>query len=675
MNNDVTKRAVTYSLLAHIRNSSTLINGTLDIFVPIIKKVLCKISSEANKSNTILDIHKVVLEDFNIDIPLPTLRDILRLIVNDLNKDKDKPIIELYQDDSYWIKDFIFEDYDELIENSKEEVDTIQNYYSQFCSINSVEKDNTCIFKFIERNQSTLGEYLTNKKHKNGKDYSLEARFVDYFKNVNKKFYERIRNIYLGSILVSYLEYKPSELKLNVDLLFDTNFIISLLDLNTPESTHTCKKLLDVCQKLGFTFHILSDTIVEIKSLIHYKAESIESSLLQKYINKEDILNACIRRKLNRTDLERIADNIDDFIVKNNISIVYKTDKYKNIAKNSEEYRTLRKFRNTQISALHDAACIAYVREKREKKLIKDFNSVNCWFVNNTFSHECDNENQEELNSNKKNNYQPESIKANELLNILWLSSPQICIRDNQDIIDVGLTSLISYTLNQSLPKACVIRELEENIQKYKGVNISDRDIYLLSSRIAEGQLKDIESINKLIETDVNSFNIRLKEEAEKQEKLELDRSIRVNDIISEFESALKDINIKKSKINEDVSEIENKWQKQFDNLDRKNRRLKDKLRDEFIKKELKKWRRKTWIIAIIFLVVVLAYIFYIGINMFTKNLSVKDVISSYWIGLIIAVVSSIFDYLFFKCLYDKYNNYGNIEAYKKTIKVPEDLL
>lgn len=34
------KRAITYSLLAHINNSKKLSNGQLDLFVPVVKKAL-----------------------------------------------------------------------------------------------------------------------------------------------------------------------------------------------------------------------------------------------------------------------------------------------------------------------------------------------------------------------------------------------------------------------------------------------------------------------------------------------------------------------------------------------------------------------------------------------------------------------------------------------------------
>ena len=87
-------------------------------------------------------------------------------------------------------------------------------------------------------------------------------------------------------------------IKADVILLFDTNFIVSLLDLNTPESTHTCRKLLDVGKTLGYKFHVLIDTIEETQCLLNYKAEYFNNTIIQKYVNKEDIYNACTRLKI-----------------------------------------------------------------------------------------------------------------------------------------------------------------------------------------------------------------------------------------------------------------------------------------------------------------------------------------------------------------------------------------
>ena len=40
--NSSMRRAIAYSLLAHIKNSGNLTNGPLDIFVPLVKNILHK---------------------------------------------------------------------------------------------------------------------------------------------------------------------------------------------------------------------------------------------------------------------------------------------------------------------------------------------------------------------------------------------------------------------------------------------------------------------------------------------------------------------------------------------------------------------------------------------------------------------------------------------------------
>lgn len=58
-----------------------------------------------------------------------------------------------------------------------------------------------------------------------------------------------------------------------------------------------------------------------------------------KLINPEDIYKACERRNLNRNDLERIADNLENILVDEySILQIPYTVKYQNLAKSSTEY-------------------------------------------------------------------------------------------------------------------------------------------------------------------------------------------------------------------------------------------------------------------------------------------------------------------------------------------------
>lgn len=67
--------------------------------------------------------------------------------------------------------------------------------------------------------------------------------FVDFFRKA-PEIYNTLRNLYLGSMLTSYLNYEPKDVKMDVEILLDTNFIVSLLDLNTRNQQSAVTHLL-----------------------------------------------------------------------------------------------------------------------------------------------------------------------------------------------------------------------------------------------------------------------------------------------------------------------------------------------------------------------------------------------------------------------------------------------
>lgn len=629
MNNaEITKRAVTYSLLAHINNSKTLVKGQLDIFVPIVKKglhFLCN-QSQQPKGESIKEIAEVICEYFGIDIPIPVLRSILNTIAADINTEE--TLFTLNKDDSFWIHKYVFDDFDELIEQSKKELKDIQTLFGKFCEMNGVKQ---CygVVQFIEKNKISISSYLANKPHDNGIDCTIEAKFVDYFRNTSVEVYDQIRNLYLGAILTSYLDYQPTNAQMNVDLLFDTNFIISLINLNTEEATKTCNKLLEIGKSIGYTFHVLSDTVEEARALLRYKADNFNTSVIQKYVNREDVYNACNRLGYNKTDLERIADNLENKIESLGIKIIPYTDTIRNKAKFSKEYRTLKPYRNTDKSALHDAMCLIYVQEKRKKNIYK-FEDVNCWWVNNAISHDLDNEDISTVLLGNLGGKMPEIIKVDDLLNILWLASPNLNNIDTNAMLDMGLSSLIAYSFNQTLPKARIIKELDENIQKYKNECITDRDVLMLSTRLAEGQIKDVDKINELAKTDTSAFNERIKEEALKQEKIEQEQRKKLEEMVLEFKDAINNLQAHKKKVEkrgeikvqQEIEEYKTKQEAIITEKDKEICTVKNELETEksnsqekdkiILQYELKNWERpRYWLFSIMLLISIIIFVFY----------------------------------------------------------------
>ncbi len=683
-------KAITYSLLAHIRNSGTLIKGPVDVFVPLVKRILYILSKQGvSKGESIMEIKNCFDKNYLIDIPIPVLSIILERIASDANKSENGGF-QLFIDKSFLIKDYVFDEFEEQLKSSQCEAEKVQELFLEFCKVSNYPiKDKTSIFDFIDKSKVSISKYLANVTAKNNHDYTIEAKFVEFFKPIDFA-YNFIKKVYLGSILSCYLEYKTESIQINIELVLDTNFVVSLLDLNTPESTHTCNKLLEIGAKQGYKFTVLNDTIEETQSLLKHKANNFNSVFLQSRINPEDIYNACVRKKLNSNDLDRIGDNLESELNKKGVYVLPNTTKYRNSAKISKEYESLKMVRNSDKSALHDTIALHYVRERRGKK-IADFEKVNCWFVHNSNSHESDFKGKD---TNLLGGNQPETIKGDELLNILWLSNPAITKNiGDDDVAEIGLSSLVAFSLNETLPKTAVIRELEDNIQKYADQEISDNDIILVSTRIVNRQLKNIQELNNLANLDSTAFVDRLKREAETQRNVEAQKHESLAKFMNQLQKQMLSLKSTEMDYNNQIKTsaerekfIENEANAKVAILEQrllaeKEERIKNenKVREEkrnlLINKEVKWWRTKSIIEFVgclcVFIILILCALWKSNWDFIEATRYIRDNIV---ISLVVTIFSLIFSGIVINSLSLKYRNYSNIEAFKRNIQIPDEL-
>ncbi|MDC9724201.1 MAG: hypothetical protein PSN34_15735 [Urechidicola sp.] len=605
------------------------------------------------------------------------MKKILEEICKEINTEETKHFI-LYKDGAFSINQYSFTDYDDIVDLQTTEITELEELFNNFCETSELKiKNSESIFKFIEKNKFTLSKYISHSKESNGQNYTAEAQFVDFFKKI-PQIYERIKSIYIGSIIAGYIEYNSEGAKREIILLLDTNFIVGLIDLNTPESTHTCRTLIKIAKQQDFKIRILIDTIEETKNLLQAKADYFDKSFLQKKVNQEDVYNACDRRKINKTDLERIADNLEQTINDFKINVLHSTDKLKKEAKFTEVYQIFKKVRRSEKSALHDSTAILYITKQRKKR-IKDFDKVNAWFVNNSASVQGD-------SIFLKNGYQPETIKAGDLLNILWLSNPQVneSIKSD-DLADIGLTSVISSTLNKNLPKSQIIRELDDNIHKYAKEEISDTDVIRVATRITNNQLKNIEELNQLAIDDKTEFVRRLEEEAKKQKQIEESRIEKLEKIFKsisirtdELEKTKNEFKEKSKNIDTILKEKDNKETHLENRLLEEQNRNREILRDNWYSIKVREWRRKTWIefsILLILMFVGILYIFYQSNWNFDNSITLfKELKGNVIFSSILSIILFILNFLTLKTLYSKYRSYSNIVNFKKDLKVPENM-
>lgn len=686
-------KIVTYSLLAHINNSKSgnLLKDLFDVFKPLVKRILTKMCNEGKRQGkSIYEIKIEIDNEYKLDIPIPVLKIILERIAKEINNEGIGKF-ELYSDNAFSISDYVFVEFDELIKNKDEEIQKLEQLFIDFCKINNIKNENNrSIFEFIDSNKTTLSKYLTLKGNLSKEDFTIEAQFVEYFKNF-KEVFDLIKNIYLGSIISSYIEYETKSIDHHIELLFDTNFIVSLLDLKTSDSTHTCNKLVEITKSLGYKLNVLNITIEETKNLLEKKAEYFDNAFFAKKINPEDIYNACDRRKLNKTDLQRVADNLENELLKLGITIIPNTDKYQNLARFSEEFKKFKTIRTSDFAALHDATVLYYVREKRGNKRIKDFDKVNCWFVNNSSNWQPSGS---LISMRGENGFQPETIRAEDIINILWLSNPKIKKQIGEsDLAEIGITRMISCTLNETLPKSAIIRELDDNIKKYAAEKISDNDIVRVATRIANRNLKNIDELNKIANANSEDFVKRLQREADIEREDGEKRMKEFQELIHRLVKKEKEMDeergVYKSKlleakatqsfsINSTKTNITKLNEEKAKRLKVENELIKLK-RDAYIADKIWKWRKKNWIELLISIGIFIIGILYILIksdwNMEKGKILFIELNKNILVSSLLWLIGLIFTTVTFTSLVAKYRNHSNINAFVSNVEnnMPEE--
>ena len=677
-------KIVTYSLLAHINNNSTLTTGLLDLFIPLVKNALSYLYQNGTTSGeSILEIQKAILKEFSLDIPIDIVRRLLRKI-EETSTIENQPKLYLYKDQSFEIKDYTFFEFEEVIEKKKNEIAEVEEYFKKFCNIHNVQRgEYSSIFEFIDRNKLSIARYLgsTNEYNEDGKTkFLLEAQFTEYFKNI-PAIYETIKDIYLGSIISTYIEYKTKDSKTNIELLYDTNFVVGLLNLNTPESSQTCNKLVEISKSLGFKQYVMHLTITETQNLLKARAENFDTAFLARKVNPEDIYTACDRQGLNKSDLQRISDNLQEILENKGIHILHNVEKYRNMAKHSKEYEHILKFRNTKAAALHDVTATYYVNDKRAKR-IYDFEDVNCWFVHNSNTPV---KSGGELDS-KAIRYQPEHIKADDLLNILWLTTPGFSENINKkELVDFGLNALISCTISESLPKSSLIRELDANIGKYlQDDSISEQDVLRIATRISNRELTDIKEVNQLEKTSPQSFVERLKQESEKQKHTEEQQRKMIQHVIESTRTVKNQLIDKQEQLLNKEKQLEEEREYLATDLETERRKaivaenkVRSLQRDAFYGNNVKNWQLRGWYqfliataISGLFIVIILA------LNHWNGHEAMKDLKEMQGDIIFLSLFTTFgiaFTTIFCANLVNRYFNQSMIKAFKDNLKLPNE--
>ena len=611
----------TYALLGYLKETSPSKAAITELYIPIVKKAMSEYASEKGmteyKGRSLSEINLKIKTIFDIDIPLPILAKIMESIKNEIN---DENIFALYQDGAFIIKSYVFESIDEVIEQEKSNIDRLQQDYKLYCSENGFKFDFDELKQFILTQQIEL--FTDRRSDLLNVDYYV-PKYVSERLN-NESIFKVMSNIYLGSIIASYLEHNITDKVTEAELLLDTNFFISLIDLNTEDAYHTCNQLFTLCQQLGYRFTMLNSTLNQIRVLLSNRITDFASRDFIGSVRCADVFNACIRKNLDKTKLERIKDNIQRLVEDRGIVIIQDAqikgliDK----AKKSHDYKELLQRRKNADSALNDTVAKLYVENKRGQN-VREFVDAKCWFLHNSFS-------PYDYSYGRKI-HERYLISANELLVLLWLSSPaqgqQIKI---SDVTRGGLASYITKYRRSKMPTRDTLKVIKKRVDDALSYGlITEKDTFNLCIRMAEGHLTQEQVDESLIPDSVTNeqFAAKLKEytseveDNKQKQKEDADAKINyLNKKIEERDTQIKDLNNR-------LTELEN------------SNYEKDK--QEYVKQHLSKIKRDTiWNIVLVVIIIVL-----LCLNEFYKS-----ILPTHWSSIIAiaSVLASTFGPIFF---------------------------
>ena len=255
-------------------------------------------------------------------------------------------------------------------------------------------------------------------------------------------------------------------------------------------------------------------------------------------------------------------------------------------AKKSAEYKELIQKRQNADSALNDIVAKMYVERKRGND-IREFVDVKCWFLHNSYS-------PYDYSYGHKV-HERYLISANELLVLLWLSSPASGqkIKIN-DITKSGLASYITTYRRSKTPTRETLKIIKKRIDAVAADGlISEKDTFNLCIRMAEGHLTQTQVEESLVpETVTNEqFAAKLKQYSQAEELSKQQHKQKTAEQIDDLSKQVKNKDGEIQNLNKRIQSLE----------DKESQRQKD----AYIEEQIGKLKRDTWINAIIVCIII----------------------------------------------------------------------
>lgn len=479
----------TYSLLSFINDQKGDDKGQslVRLFVPLVQQSINWMLREKGldqlQGRNYTEIKSAIKKFFDFEMPIQIIDAAMHVIF----KEDDAQQITINKDHSFIIKQGFAVSLEVAYEQQRERVAALESHYNTFCKREGITADFQGLMDFIQDQKNRI--FGDKETVVDQQDYHI-SKYVRECIRRKDRYYDIICNLYLGGIIASYYKFQINERVTECELLWDTNFYISLRKLNTLEAYDTCQQLLDITTAMGYRFTMLQRTIEQIGILITNKANKFESKDYLAPWDEADILAACNREKMSKSQLLLVKDTLLEDLRKRGVTIIYDAN-IKDVietAEKSPDLGMLSKIRGNRESALNDIIAEKYIEKRRRNKRIAEFNDVNCWFLNNSFS----------LNKKEMHQavWQRSSISAPDLLLLLWLANPSLIGKENKNILAISsLSANIFKYRSGKMPSSQVIDEIQDRVSRLQITNqVSQTAVARLCIRMSEGCIQDNEA-------------------------------------------------------------------------------------------------------------------------------------------------------------------------------------
>lgn len=523
-----------YSFLAALSENDSDIYKT--VYLPLFKRAM-SLFAKSNTTGTDIDIQKVVENEYGIIVPILIVRKLIKTVAKDLSR-REKSIsnFEIFEDGkSFQFNSFNFNQIEDIYERERRNANALQTAFENYIKVeHDLDAEIPSFACFIDKNKQKLSSFFNGKiaaidnENIEG-SFMAHVNFLQHIENNYHKLYRTAEQIYLGSIIASYLESGidlESKIENGITYYLDTQVILEALDLQNAEDTKPTQELLKLIKDTGGKVRVLDITISEIHKIIESSINNYSKDNPTTTINE-----ACIRIGKNKTWLISICGKLDDYI-KTSLQVEIDTIPERKVEEylKTDDVTLLKEKRTRKGTAAHDVIAYLHVRERRNEH-VRIFQKAKYWFI--TANKPLCNFNI----SRKLNGFVNETIMTEELTSLLFLKNPK---QFSKTVSKIGLNELIAQTLSEEYASKEIINEFDAAIKSNTDLTQDDYEILLSSVAMqsttkiqnlldeVEDKKKFNEKVHKLIEKERAKRN-QIKEEKasfkEKEETLQSEKN------------------------------------------------------------------------------------------------------------------------------------------------------